>query len=516
MRDAVDSAARKLTATHCPQTGAPLTALRKLDYLGLGIFLVLLACGAWQHAMVSDEVRAWLITSAGLSIHGLYDALRYDGHPILWYLLLWPVTAFTTSPEAMKLISVVFAAISAVVFVALGPWTRGERWLWPVGYYVLFEYGIKSRSYAVGMALLMMFCALWPVRQRHIVVMAIVLGLMANTHVYFTILSFACALALAVDRWRLQALIWPRRAEFFAAGILVVGALLAVLVAAPPSHGDWSEPRQIDGTAALFRFGDLIWPQLWAAREVGSPVSFSGFIGWEAALALAGVGIVVATFAGLLVALLILRATKASPPAFTFLVTALVTITAAFWLGLPALTHHSGMLVLSLTAGVWLLRVDNAWVGGNSGAFCALLICQALAGVIVVVGHFSLPYGAGKNAADWLRQAAEPHAVIAGSGPSLTTVCGYLARGPCFHADRRRFSSYLIMDGPAQMVSRNDAHLLEDYLAATRELPGPVYFLLPEGHIRAESDIIMRGHGFLERHRATGAVTEHFVIYRRD
>ena len=55
----------------------------------LGLFAILLALVTSRHAMFGDEAQAWLIARDSGNLLELAHHLRYEGHPALWYLLIY-------------------------------------------------------------------------------------------------------------------------------------------------------------------------------------------------------------------------------------------------------------------------------------------------------------------------------------------------------------------------------------------------------------------------------------------
>src|SRR5262249_14283198 len=95
--------------------------------------VVLVVAGAvagaalWAHAMWFDEVQAWNIARASRSLSALWTNLRYEGHPALWYLVLYALTRVTGDPRAMQVAEwcVMCLTFPVVLFRAPFPtWAR--------------------------------------------------------------------------------------------------------------------------------------------------------------------------------------------------------------------------------------------------------------------------------------------------------------------------------------------------------------------------------------------------------
>ena len=108
------------------------------------------------HAMWFDEVQAWNIARASHSVGSLYTNLRYEGHPILWYLPLFAISRFTADPRAMQVFEWAVLTCTYAVILFKAPFSIGVRTAIVAGYFVTFEYGVISRSYSVEMLLLVL------------------------------------------------------------------------------------------------------------------------------------------------------------------------------------------------------------------------------------------------------------------------------------------------------------------------------------------------------------------------
>lgn len=64
----------------------------------------------------------------------------------------------THHPIVMQLLHVVIATIGIYIFVQFSPFTRLQKLLFTFSYYLLFEYGLISRSYNLGLLILFLFC----------------------------------------------------------------------------------------------------------------------------------------------------------------------------------------------------------------------------------------------------------------------------------------------------------------------------------------------------------------------
>jgi len=194
----------------------------------------------FNHEMWRDEMRAWLHAKDSISLASLYHNIRYDGHPYLWYLGLYIITRFTTQPIAMQLCHLILATGSGYVFLKYSPFTRLQKLFFILSYFPLYEYGIISRNYALGILLIFAFCGLFRAsKDKNFLLLSCLLFLLAQTN-FFALIICACLGCMVFfeciyDR-ELRKDCSQKKGEVGAAVTLfVLGMVLSVLECAPPS-----------------------------------------------------------------------------------------------------------------------------------------------------------------------------------------------------------------------------------------------------------------------------------------
>src|SRR6185437_15816935 len=112
-------------------------------------FLALLYVQLAHHILWRDELNALAITWASPTISSLFWHIHHEGHPWLWYVILWIPSRFTQSVLVLKFVQgIVSTAI--ILFVALrSPFRTWEKALVLAGYFFVFEYTVLSRMYGV-------------------------------------------------------------------------------------------------------------------------------------------------------------------------------------------------------------------------------------------------------------------------------------------------------------------------------------------------------------------------------
>ncbi|MGB7160989.1 MAG: hypothetical protein WBD40_23210, partial [Tepidisphaeraceae bacterium] len=162
-------------------------------------FFVVLMLVMPRHEMWRDELEAWLAARDSATPGDVVRNTRYNGHPITWYLLLHAVTRVTHDPRGMQLLHACLATMGVYLFARSAPFTRWQKGLFAFGYFPLFEYGVISREYVLGVVLLFAFCAAYAAR-ANLLVLALLAGLLAQTSAYGLMLSLALAAMIFMSR----------------------------------------------------------------------------------------------------------------------------------------------------------------------------------------------------------------------------------------------------------------------------------------------------------------------------
>ncbi len=200
----------------------------------LCLYAALLALVIPHYQAWEDEGRAWtLVRSFGL-FDAIFHMLRYEGHPALWYVVLWPFVALHMPFVFINWISAACALAGVWFLLRFSPFPFYLRAVLPFGFWMAYEYAVVARSYALFPLLGFAVAQEYRRPERRPVRMAVWLALLANLSVHATIVAVAFAALYAWDLLRERragTAAWTlpearRAAAFFAASLLFVAAVL--------------------------------------------------------------------------------------------------------------------------------------------------------------------------------------------------------------------------------------------------------------------------------------------------
>ncbi len=164
------------------------------------VFVALCGWAISHHEMWRDEWEFWLRARESQSISDLFFGPGlYMNHPKIWLAILHAASRFTHDPVAMQALHVFFAALAVFILARWGPFTRTEKCLFTLGYYPLFEYGVISRNYAIGLAGLFLVAAVYKTRRRSYIPLGVSIAVAASTNIHAAMILCCLILALSLE-----------------------------------------------------------------------------------------------------------------------------------------------------------------------------------------------------------------------------------------------------------------------------------------------------------------------------
>ncbi|MGQ0645456.1 MAG: hypothetical protein ACT4O3_08190 [Elusimicrobiota bacterium] len=294
------------------------------------VWVAVVAAASAGYEIYRDEMH---VLSVALEPRWLWQmpwAVRNEGHPALWYMVLRAVHGLVGSPVALKAASVAAAAAGAAVFLRTAPFPVWQRALFLFGVLPVFEYSVVPREYGAGFFLVFLFCALYS-RGARPLGLGLTLFVLANVN-----LQYAMAASALLGLW-----VWERGRvdKAFLAGAFLAAAGIAAavltclpdeqsLVAQPPGAAGYLKAlgAALAGPAAPYM---NIFPLLGGpARDVLLCVLISGLLSRPAAAA--------ALFAGALM------------------------LDVFFMAVYPAMLRHQGVLFMLIVALYWIAAARPA------------------------------------------------------------------------------------------------------------------------------------------------------------
>jgi hypothetical protein len=424
-------------------------------------FLAVAGSAMASHELWRDEAQPWLVALHSRSLLELFRQIRYEGHPGLWYTLLYFVARGTPSPVAMQLLHLAIGGAAVWMVARYAPFTVLQRVLFAFGYFPLYEYTVVSRDYGLGMLLLLATCAaIGAGRSRFPLVVALI-ALIPHTNAFAAIVGLGLGLALLADRWLPGGPILLRdvTGPQFGSGLLVVAlsAGLAVLQTLPPPglHLELEAKPRLGWRLFAKRLRSVV-PALAPIPESGPQwwLESSKHMRWE--LPRWRPWAPIAAYAGLAWAGLgLFRRLRT----LIFLAAAMAGLVAFLFFEFPGELRHFGYFFVALVMGVWLGKIEDARRGGNGDGWIArawassqgslftlLLAIQAVGGILAVVHEHRYVFSNAKPAATYLLEHGLDQAPLVSQHDFPQPILAYLGRKEAYFPRSDRVGSFGMWD----------------------------------------------------------------------
>lgn len=160
---------------------AALLDSKLILFVFFAIFLLVNGYLIVIHEPWRDEVQAWFLAKYK-SVPGLIEFSRFDGHPILWHLILLPFAKLGAPIWTMHVISYVCVSVSAYLFLFKTKLNSIAKIVCLFSIPFLYLYSSISRNYCLVLLVGMLICVLYGKRYEHPFIYSLLITLMIYTH----------------------------------------------------------------------------------------------------------------------------------------------------------------------------------------------------------------------------------------------------------------------------------------------------------------------------------------------
>lgn len=146
---------------------------------------ILVIIGMYYHEPWFDEAQAYLI-ARDASLHDILFVIpHYEGHPPLWHLILKiAVQLGLTSDFTLKIVQFLFFEAAIIMLEFRSPFGNTAKAVFPLSYFVLYQYCVISRPYAMFMFVVFLCASLYNERDQKPIRFTLSLLFMCLCHSY--------------------------------------------------------------------------------------------------------------------------------------------------------------------------------------------------------------------------------------------------------------------------------------------------------------------------------------------
>lgn len=429
-------------------------------------FLCLALIGLVHHEMWRDELHAWMIARDSASLPELFSNLRYEGHPALWHVCLFFLSRFTRNPLFMQLFHLAIAASCIYLFARFSPFTRLQKTLFTFGYFPLFEYGIISRNYNLGILFIFLFCIFFQSRYKSYLTLSILLVLLANTNAFTFIIAVSLAMSLALeiilDKTTKQLFFNKKLNLILSTTILITGIIIALIQLIPPADSDFTgdeeqvvKASQVD----LIKIERLasVMGRIW---KVYVPIPhISSYHFWDSNILTNGPIILklLALFLSLCLFAIAIALFIKRPVILFMYISSTLGILLFHYLKFKGSLRHSGYLFFIFLACWWLLEYSSEsldltktlgkivdFFNRYKNQYLNILLCShVIAAMLALSMDIKYPFSASKEVANFIESQGLSDTLIVGSLDMPVSPIAALLDRKIYYPESEHFGTFV-------------------------------------------------------------------------
>lgn len=216
-------------------------------HLALAAYVVLVFAVIARHEPWADEAQAWLLARDSGLFELLFKRLHYEGHPGLWYLVLF-VPSKLFPYRVLSILSGGIAILGVAVLLYRSNFPKLLRVLLVFTYFLFYQYAVIARSYVLIPLLLFLTASTYHRRHEHPFEFAILVSLLAYTSVYAALISVSLMLVHAVEfiQRRQWASVDPMRKHVAIYAIFVAALAVIAVQLWEPADGTFARGYRFD------------------------------------------------------------------------------------------------------------------------------------------------------------------------------------------------------------------------------------------------------------------------------
>ena len=185
-----------------------------------------------HHEVWADEAQVWQLCKH-LSIPELFNHLKNEGHPILFYLLVMPFAKLFPDIIFMKLICWFFMSASVFLLTYFSPFKIYTNLAIILSAGFIYFFPVLARNYSIIPFLVFLAAILYNKQKEHPVIYATNIALLTNTHIIMSFFSLCLATQFFYENFILnfkEKNYAKIKQYILPIGIIIVGFLATILI----------------------------------------------------------------------------------------------------------------------------------------------------------------------------------------------------------------------------------------------------------------------------------------------
>jgi hypothetical protein len=151
--------------------------------ISLAFYAAIVIFSAFHHEPWRDEAQSWMLTR-DYGILFMFDSISYNGHPLLWHLILHPFARLGFPYATMFITHICLAAAAVFLLLKYAPFSRLTKVFFIFSYFMSYEYSVIARNYCISILLLFAIASFYRFRFDRPFTFALLIILLVNSNVH--------------------------------------------------------------------------------------------------------------------------------------------------------------------------------------------------------------------------------------------------------------------------------------------------------------------------------------------
>ena len=171
----------KIIYTHIMEDIKNFLKTNRTNILFFALYIVVTVILMLNHEMWRDETQPWCLIR-DCNFAEFFKILRIEGHPILWYLILFPLIKMGAGVISMQITGLVLSIAAVIYLLFKSPFKNLTKFFIIMSSAMLYFYPIVVRNFALIPIILFIMADIYPKRKEHPYWYSFMLILLSNTH----------------------------------------------------------------------------------------------------------------------------------------------------------------------------------------------------------------------------------------------------------------------------------------------------------------------------------------------
>ncbi len=154
----------------------------KYYFLILFLYFIISVFTLFNHEIWRDEAQVWCIVR-DLNFIDVLKTARIEGHPFLWYILLFPFAKLGCSVYVMQFLSWLFVLASVVFFLFKAPFNNFFKTIVIFSSGMLYFFPVIARNYSLIPLSIFLLAYFYPKRKENPFIYSLLIILCSQTHI---------------------------------------------------------------------------------------------------------------------------------------------------------------------------------------------------------------------------------------------------------------------------------------------------------------------------------------------